>query len=627
LIHFVQNSIKEKFDGSVSTELYNVGDISPQTWKIVAHNITKSLKDSPAMISFLQDIESAVYSSVESFISDVENEPIPDLPKAQTVLHKPVNNEMWCPESSDVLQCKQLVVDTSQHRPLKVRKQALNTVLQSVLSEITVNDNWPQIQHNLRESLCEEQNEVFSLSLKVHVKLMQSPSQVCLKEGFISLVEGMHLYYSNVHYSSLPNFKNGIDLSNPIHHHLTKISHLTLEAVKEMPKSWLRYGERRVEEIVKVFVNLLAVCTYDSRFNLPKDVLCPFHILSVLDPKAKWCTHWLHGAFGQHLFLNTLSQNSDLITFLVGEILSYLETYQNDHPGHISENIISGCTVKYATFVHSLSVLSKIVCFEKGRQFFPVSIKNTSELVSLEVILVRLITYLNLESNYKGAVFTPPSGSEVVMEFIKNLLQNGDDEIINTLLKTLIEPIQHGSLQPMKCSTIPCHSVDILLHLASSSVGISCFLGNRQTCKVAITKVCRNENSTNTSAVGMRKNRNMGISLERQFSGRCIRIPSSSNSDTSSPAKVIENITTILLRNQDMSNVAVLLSLVEICSELFRIHEGLSMLGAMNSQLISTVINSYKELSSKSEPSRYCSASRYPLKSKDYSIQSEALYV
>jgi hypothetical protein len=94
-----------------------------------------------------------------------------------------------------------------------------------------------------------------------------------------------------------------------------------------------------------------------------------------------------------------------------------------------------------------------------------------------------------------------------------------------------------------------------------------------------------------------------------------------------SPAKVIVHTTTILLRNQDMSNMDVLLSLVEICSKLFRIHEGLSMLDAMNSHLISTIIKLYKQLSSKNEPSRYCSTSGHSLRTKDYDIQSHALYM
>lgn len=627
LTHFVQNSIKEKLGDIVNTELDKAGEITPQTWKIVAHNITKSVKDSPAMISLLQNIQSALNLSIKSFISNIENEPISDRPKVQSALHRPVNNEVWCHDNCDMLQCEQLVVGTSQYSSLKVRKQVLHTFLQSVLPEVTENDNWPQIRLNLKENLCEKDNEVFSLSLMVHAKLMQSSSQVCIKEGFINLVEGMHLYYSGKYHNSLPSFKNGINVSNPIHHHLSQVSQLILEAVREMPKNWLRYGERRVEEIIGVFVNLLSMHSYDNRFNLPRDIMFPVHILSVLDPKAKWCTQWLHGAFGRHLFLNTLSQNSTFITFLVGEILSYLETYQNDHPEYIFQNVVSGHNVKYATFAHSLSVLSKVICYKNGRQFFPVAVRTTSELISLDVILVRMITYMNLESNYKTAILTPLSGSEVIMEFIKKLLNNGDDEISDSLMETVIEPIQHGNMQSLKCSNIPCHTIDILLQLSGSSNGISCLLGSRQKCRISIEKLCRNQKSTNTSAVGMRKNRYMNISLQREFSAKSIRIPSSTNSGMFSPAKVIVHTTTILLRNQDMSNMDVLLSLVEICSKLFRIHEGLSMLDAMNSHLISTIIKLYKQLSSKNEPSRYCSTSGHSLRTKDYDIQSHALYM
>ena len=623
LLHFVQSSIKEKLDGIVSSELNNAGEISPQTWRIVAHNIAKSVQDSPPMISLLQNIRCALYLGVENFSSSTENEPTSERQKGQSVRHKPVNNEV-CDGKCRVLQYELLGKHLSPHNPLEVRKQALDTLLQSELSEVTESVYWPQIRHNLRKNLCDKSNDTFSLSLKVHTKLMQSASHVCIREGFVNLVEGLHLYYSNMCHNSLPSVENGLDGSNPIHRHLSQISFLILEAVKEMPKHWLRCGERRFEDIVGVFVNLLAMHTYDSRFNLPRDILYPFHILSVLDPKAKWCTQWLHGAFGQHLFFNALSQNSTLITFLVREVLSYFEAFQNDHTGHIFEDCISGHIVKYATFAHSASILSKVVCFEKGRQYFPAAVKATSELVSLEVILVRMIMYLNLHINYKAAILTPPSGSAVIMEFIKKLLQNGYDEISGNVMKTIIEPLQNISTHPMKCSDIPCHTIEILLELASRSDAISCLLESRQKRKISIAKPGRNQSSTNVSALGLRKTRT-SIPLERQFSAQSVRIPSISNIDMSSPAKVIEHATSVLLRSEDTSNVDVLLSLVEICTKLFRIHEGLSMLDAMNSELILVVINLYEQVSFKNELNR-CSGSRYPFKSKDNGISSHAIY-
>ena len=623
LLHFVQSSIKEKLDGIVSSELNNAGEISPQTWRIVAHNIAKSVQDSPPMTSLLQNIRCALYLGVENFSASTENEPTSDTQKTQSVRHKPVNNEV-CDGKCCVLQYELLGNNLSPHNPLEVRKQALDTLLHSELSEVTESVYWPQIRHNLRKNLCDKSSDTFSLSLKVHTKLMQSASPVCIREGFINLVEGLHLYYSNMCHNSLPSIENGLDGSNPIHCHLSQISYLILEAVKEMPKHWLRCGERRFEDIVGVFVNLLAMHTYDSRFNLPRDILYPFHILSVLDPKAKWCTQWLHGAVGQHLFFNALSQNSTLITFLVGEVLSYFEAYQTDYTGHIFEDCISGHIVKYATFAHSASVLSKVVCFDKGRQYFPATVKTTSELVSLEVILVRMIMYLNLHSKYKAAVLTPPSGSAVVMQFIKKLLQNGYDEISGNVMNTIIEPLQNISVHPMKCSDIPCHTIEILLELTSSSNGISCLLESRQKRQISVAKHRRNQNSTNISALGLRKTRT-SIPLEREFSARSVRIPSISNIDKSSPAKVIEHTTSVLLRSEDTSNVDLLLSLLEICTKLFRIHEGLSMLDAMNSELILVVINLHKQLSFKNELSR-CSGSKYPFRRKDNGISSHDIY-
>ena len=74
-MHSAQNSTKEKLDDIVSTELNSAGEISPQTWRILAHNVSKSVQDSPYMISLLQNIPCALYLGLDNFPSSTEKEP------------------------------------------------------------------------------------------------------------------------------------------------------------------------------------------------------------------------------------------------------------------------------------------------------------------------------------------------------------------------------------------------------------------------------------------------------------------------------------------------------------------------------------------------------------------------
>ncbi|KAJ9601035.1 hypothetical protein L9F63_000770 [Diploptera punctata] len=332
MMHLVQESIKDRLDGLISVEVERTRDITPQTWKITAHNITKTIKESSAMNSLLYDTQSLVTSSVEHLISNIENEPISELSKNKTLVHIPLN-EVLLQGNCDVnpMHYEHIAENTSQHKCLKIRKQALNAFIQFVPTEVVTNQYWPQIRRNLMENLCEENNEIFSLTLKIHAKLLQSASLLCIREGFINLIEGIHLYYSNLYHTSLPNFKQGIDLTNVIHDHLIKMYYLLLENAKEMPKNWLRYGERRVEEIVGVFIDLLAMHTYCSKLNLNKDIMYPYHILSILDPKANWCKLWVHGAFGHRILLNILSQNKTLIGYLIEEIILYMNLQENEN--------------------------------------------------------------------------------------------------------------------------------------------------------------------------------------------------------------------------------------------------------------------------------------------------------
>ncbi|XP_069678294.1 protein broad-minded-like [Periplaneta americana] len=622
LTRMVQNSIKEKLEDVVNSELENVGEITPQTWKIVAHNVTKSVKDSPAMYSLLEGVQSMLFSTIENVISNIENEPISEFHNTQSLIQRSVNDG-WYQGHTNMRLYEQLAVDTAQQRPLKVRKQALTVLHQSVLNEVMSTNYWPQIRLHLRENLCEENDEVFNISIKIHAKLLQSSSHVCIKEGFINLVEGMQMYYSKIYQNSLPNFKTGIDFNVLIHQHLCQIMYLILEATKEMPKNWLRYGERRVEQIVTAFVTLLAMHTDESRLDLPRDILYPFHIIAILDPRAGWCVHWLHGAFGQNLFLNAVSQNLTLMSFLVEEILLSLEEFQNYHPENITQNL-AGNSVKYATYIHTLTVLSNILCYEKGKNFFPIIIQSVEKSISLEYFIVKIVRILNLENNYVSEVSTP-SRTETVMELIKKLLKNADESICESLVKAVIEPLEPENNQSNECINMPYHSVKILLLLLESNIGSSCLLGSRQKRKIYFPRVNRSQNSTNTSAVGLKRNRNMSISFDRQFSARSIRIPSRNDSDNSNSVKVIENVTTAMLRDLDMSRTNTVLSMVEMCAKLFSLHEGLPMMDPLNSQLLQTIITLYKQLSSMRESIKYYSFFSHSSKAKDYNSQSDQL--
>ncbi|PSN57250.1 hypothetical protein C0J52_02542 [Blattella germanica] len=609
MTRLVRSNIKDRLGDFINVEVDCVEEITPQTWKIVAHNITKTIKESPAMVSLLDDIQSSVTSSVEYFISNIENEPISEYQKNKT-LRRPIN-EVWLQASSDLGLIAQ---DISQHKPLRVRTQALNTFLKCVLSEVVTNQHWPLICRNLKENLCTENIEVFDLTLKIHAKLIQSASHVCVREGFINLVEGLYKYYSNFHITSLPDFRNGIDTKIVTHNHLTQISHLIIDTAKQMPKNWLRYGERRVEEIVGAFVNLLSMHIYCNKTSQHKDILYPYHIISALDPKAIWCKQWVHGAFGQYLLLGMFSQNVDLIKSITEEVLLYLD-HENKYKEVIHETRLSGGTLKFAIFAHSLNILSKLLSFDKGRNFFPITIKGIDEPITLDSILIKLITYLNLKHDYD----LQTSEMEIITNFIINFLQTEFEEISDTFIAFLLEPIQHG-LQKLTLN-IPSYTIDILLALTNNSMKISYLLGSRHRSKLSYSRLGRNPNNTNISATSIRRNRSTSMSLDRQYSAKSIKIPNKSISDPSNPAKMIEQVTSSLLQNKNISEMKTLLPLIEICGNIFVVHEGLSMLDAYNSHLVHSAVNLYKQLSCEKESIVHCSS-----KAVQYDIQSESLY-
>ena len=114
--------------------------------------------------------------------------------------------------------------------------------------------------------------------------------------------------------------------------------------------------------------------------------------------------------------------------------------------------------------------------------------RTTEESVSIEDILVRMITYLNLKNKYE----VPQFESEFVTNFITNIFKTEFEEINDKFITVLIEPLQleHN----LNYLNIPVHTINILRELTDNSMRIYGLIGGRYNHKLSFSKISNREN-------------------------------------------------------------------------------------------------------------------------------------
>ena len=180
-------------------------------------------------------------------------------------------------------------------------------------------------------------------------------------------------------FPDLPNGSQGLKWSCHTHYQIVQISQTILAVLCDAPKRWTRFGEKRFEEIIDYFVDMLTMHTYN---HLPrrdsKHVFFPYHIISAIDPEAVWCKNLMHAAYGREITLESFSKAPSLMRSVVEDIVSWLDQHIHENKdlpvlnNLDSKGVISANAIKFASFTHSLSVISMIATFENGWKIFPI---------------------------------------------------------------------------------------------------------------------------------------------------------------------------------------------------------------------------------------------------------------
>ncbi|XP_048254918.1 protein broad-minded-like isoform X2 [Haliotis rufescens] len=384
---------------------------------------------------------------------------------------------------------KHVADSLGKSKPTQTRRDALQKLNQIMSADSVNSDHWLQLKRNLQQVMSDPDEQLSALSVKFIAKAFTSTTHQT-REIYILLTEYLLEQFQSPS-SSIPHVKAGLDSVRPEISKLLKALRLMNEFQQEAPNYWIRYPDRYVEEIVESTLNLISVPQ-----SGPTQRLAPLHFIALIDPKAQWFIKWMHGNYSRKVLLQTLEKYRPVVENTVKHCLEFsaarkfpqdMMSEMSDSVSKLSLNISSsdqrmfytGPELDYAYFIHCVCILGKLLCFQNGRKFFPLKLKDESVTINrLLKALVLLIVDPGSSSSNKSPSnqYEPATFVTMVM---KDLCKSEqvcqiclcNDDITDSLLSPVFKFLDNnlGNHPPSEGTLL--HVADILSILASNSRG------------------------------------------------------------------------------------------------------------------------------------------------------------
>eukprot|EP00041_Stephanoeca_diplocostata_P032731 m.1056825 g.1056825 ORF g.1056825 m.1056825 type:complete len:1390 (+) comp24201_c1_seq2:82-4251(+) len=174
---------------------------------------------------------------------------------------------------------------------------------------------------------------------------------------------------------------------------------------RELPKYWVRFGERCLEPIVDDTMQLLRhplparLLTIRSDTERPGrkfalkgkfDGLTACHLMALSDPNARWFTEWMRGHFCRRKLIAWMQQAPNMLRGLAAHVLAGLQ-WQRQHAAGAARTRIDPeadvhpdtptadehveytvAHLRYLHLVHAISLVGTIMMYREGWNLFPI---------------------------------------------------------------------------------------------------------------------------------------------------------------------------------------------------------------------------------------------------------------
>ncbi|XP_060609239.2 protein broad-minded isoform X1 [Anolis sagrei] len=486
----------------------------------LVQHVTKKTRESKEYREMMHSLKNVMMVVVESLINKFEEDQM-----RYKEMHRKVKTEQQssyytdnCSDSDSSFnqsytfmnqeQLQLLVERLDPAQPKEVRQEAMHTLCSAPPSDILNCESWTNLRKHLATALSDPDSNFSDKVLKFYAKTFSSSSLNMTRELYTSLAKYLELYFLSEN-NYVPTLSMGVDISNPDVIRLLKKIRLLNEYQREVPSFWIRHPEKYMEEIMESTLSLLSV-KHDHAVS-PKS-LDPVYFLALVDLKAVWFKKWMHAYYSRTVVLRLLEKKyKSLIIASVEQCASYLEACEStvdgtgmvnyfsiSHDGSKQKNFYTGKELQYIYFVHSLSLLGRLLIYKQGRKLFPIQLKNRKDLMSLTDLVI-LFTRLIYCSPNCPKTLTAHSGNYSPAGLITDVLRILCDRkecateclYTNTVMEALLQPIHYllnGTEVHLNCSeTTLIHVADILARIAAVDDGLSLLLYGGENPTVEVT--------------------------------------------------------------------------------------------------------------------------------------------
>ena len=366
---------------------------------------------------------------------------------------------------------KTLAKDISPSRPVEQRLKSLSILQHIPQGDLVASEAWEMTKEGIHKALNDYDEEVNQKALKLLSKIFVSGSSHVIREYFLLLVENLSDYF-NDSTSHMISLNGGLDLGDRRNVLLLKKFRLLNEIQRELPKTWLRYSERYIEEMIEALVHLLGISPSKMGGGNESTLLNPYHFLSMVDPQGVWFKKWIHGFYSRSHLLNSIDNHT---SFLKRPIKSCIEVCRKLHhnkehftPSDESSDsmIFDQFYILYIQFIHSVNILVRLMQFKKGRNLLHFELNN-GKFLDIGMLFVALVDIVKLHPTKH--IKSQYHGSQLILDGFKTLCSI-DNETIKDCFAwgSIYQSIIQGFEQNVP--SLP-QLMEMLSELASNTLG------------------------------------------------------------------------------------------------------------------------------------------------------------
>ncbi|XP_048348015.1 protein broad-minded isoform X2 [Sphaerodactylus townsendi] len=499
--------IEEETDKCTSAQ--NQGEGSG--YDTLVQHVTKKTRESKEYREMMHSLKNVMMVVVESLINKFEEDQMRSKEmqrKVKTEQHSSYHTDN-CSDSDSSFnqsytfmnqeQLLLLVEKLDPAQPKEVHQDAMQTLCSAPPSDILNCESWTNLHKHLATALLDPDPNFSDKVLKFYARTFSSCPLNMTRELYTSLAKYLELYFlSEDNY--VPAISMGVDISNPDMISLLKKMRLLNEYQREVPSFWIRQPEKYMEEIMESTLSLLSVKSEPSHTASLKS-LDPVYFLALVDLKAVWFKKWMHAYYSRAVVLKLLEKKyKSLIAASIEQCVCYLEacesvvhrtcrchSFSELHTRNKQKNFYTGKELQYIHFVHSLSLLGRLLIYKQGRKLFPIQLKNRKDLVSVTDIVIMFVQLICCSPNCPKALtvhtanYSPAGLITDVLRILCDRKECATECLYtNTVIEALLQPV-HFLLNEkevhLNCrETTLIHIADILARIAAVDDGLSLLL-------------------------------------------------------------------------------------------------------------------------------------------------------